>query len=57
MVYFTYQKEKEIHKMKELYWYVVLYKNDKVLPIRFNSRETADEYIFKHKLKAYITIK
>lgn len=43
--------------MKELDYYVVLYKNDELLPIHFESREDADDYIFEHQLKAYIIIK
>lgn len=43
--------------MKELYWYVVLYKDDKVLPIPFKSFEAAEDYIFKFRLHAYITIR
>lgn len=42
--------------MKELHYYVALYKSDEVLPIPFESREDADDYIFEHQLKAYIII-
>lgn len=38
------------------YYYVVLYKNDKKIPIPFNTFESAEDYIFKNNLHAYITI-
>lgn len=42
--------------MTNLYYYVVLYKDDTILPIPFNTRESADNYIFNNNLHAYITI-
>ena len=40
----------------KLYYRVVLYSNNTVLPLLFNSREEADDYIYNKKLHAYITI-
>ena len=37
-------------------YYVVLYENNYRLPIKFNSWEEADNFIFTYKLHAYITI-
>ena len=43
-------------KTNNLYYRVVLYDNDTVLPLRFLSREQADDYISIKELHAYITI-
>ena len=43
--------------MKNFYYYVVLYKDDTILPIPFNTWESAENYIFSNNLHAYITIK
>lgn len=40
-----------------MYYYVVLYKKDRKIPIPFNSWENADNFIHYFKLHAYITIK
>lgn len=40
----------------DFYYFVVLYDGDVVIPIPFNTLEKADDYIWKHKLNAYITI-
>lgn len=40
----------------KLYYRIVLYDNDIILPLLFNSREQADNYISIKKLHAYITI-
>ena len=37
-------------------YYVVMYQNDERLLISFETRQQADDYIFSHKLHAYITI-
>lgn len=39
-----------------MYYYVVLYKKDRKIPIPFNSWERADNFIHYFKLHAYITI-
>lgn len=41
---------------KKLYYRVVLYSDNTILPLLFNSWEEADNYIFNKKLHAYITI-
>lgn len=41
---------------KHNYYYVVLYKNDKKLPIPFKSWRSADNFIYLFKLHAYIEI-
>ena len=41
---------------KMFHYRVVLYKDNKVLPITFETWEKADDYIFKHKLHAFITV-
>ena len=43
--------------MENCYYYVVLYKNDEVIPIFFETWKSADDYIYKYNLHAYITIK
>lgn len=43
--------------MKEFYWYVVLYKDDKVLPIPFKTFEAAEDYALRFNFKAYFIIK
>ena len=40
----------------KLYYRVVLYDDNTILPLRFNSREEADDYISMKELHAYITI-
>lgn len=37
-------------------YYVVMYKNDERLPILFETWQQADDFIFLHKLHAYITM-
>ena len=37
-------------------YYVVMYHNDERLPIPFETWQQANDYIFSHKLHAYITI-
>lgn len=39
-----------------MYYRIVLYKNDKILPFLFLTKEEADTFIFMYNLKAYITI-
>lgn len=43
--------------MKECYYYVVSYKNDKRIPIPFKSYQEADDFIHKRNIHGYITIK
>ena len=44
--------------MKEnYYYYVVLYKNNKMIPIPFRTWLEADDFIHKYKIHAYITLK
>ena len=43
-------------KVDKMYYYVVLYKKDRKIPIPFNSWERADNFIHYFKLHAYITI-
>lgn len=43
--------------MKECYYYVVFYKNDKRIPIPFKSWQEADNFIHRYKIHAYIVIK
>lgn len=38
-------------------YYAVLYKNDKIIPIPFNSWKEADDFIHQSKLHAYVIIK
>jgi len=40
----------------KLYYRVVLYDDNTILPLLFNSREEADDYISMKELHAYITI-
>lgn len=40
----------------KLYYRIVLYDNDIILPLLFNSWEEADNYISMKKLHAYITM-
>lgn len=40
-----------------MYYRVVLYKNNKMLPNLFINYESADNFIFTNHLHAYITIK
>ena len=42
--------------IEEEFYQVVLYKNDIILPNLFTTREEADDFIFRNKLHAYITI-
>lgn len=37
-------------------YYIILYNSNKVLPIPFNTRQEADDFIFYYKLHAFITI-
>ena len=37
-------------------YYVVMYENNERLPIPFETWQQANDYIFSHKLHAYITI-
>lgn len=48
-------REKKMRKV-DFYYFVVLYDGDIVIPIPFNTLEKADNYIWKHRLHAYITI-
>lgn len=41
---------------EELYYRVVLYETERMLPYRFETWEEADNYISMKKLHAYITI-
>ena len=41
---------------KELFYRVILYDDNSILPNHFNSREEADDFIFENNLHAYITI-
>lgn len=38
-------------------YYAVFYKNDKIIPIPFNTWQEADDFIYQHKLHAYVIIK
>lgn len=49
--------KRDLLKMtNKLYYRVVLYNDNTILPLLFNSWEEADDYISKEKLHAYITI-
>lgn len=39
-----------------MHYYVVYYENDIIIPIPFDRKEDADNYIFKYHLHAYITL-
>jgi len=39
-----------------MYYRIVLYDNDIVLPFKFNTRNEADDFIFEYNLYAFITI-
>lgn len=41
---------------KEYYYKVVMYNNEYVYPINFETWKEADDFIFKNNLHAYITI-
>lgn len=41
---------------EELYYRVVLYETERMLPYRFETWAEADDYIYLHHLHAYITI-
>lgn len=39
-----------------LHYRIVLYKNNKVLPILFETWQKAEDYLFEHDLHGFITI-
>lgn len=43
-------------KNVDFYYFVALYDDDIVIPIPFNTWGEADDYIWKNKLHAYITV-
>ena len=43
--------------VKELWYRIVLYDTEEMLPYKFDRWEAADDFIFKNNLHAYITIR
>ena len=49
-------KRKKNKMKKEYYYRIIRYNDNYLFPIKFKTREEADDFIFKNNLHAYITI-